>query len=110
MELAREVRMVRHVGKDLSPLRPHDLDAGVGLVVQVEAHSEHPSQIVEAAPTHDHQAVTLDDLDGTTVVWHDSLQLAEDRLDRVLEAQRLPEHLRHGQERLGALSCALERR
>ena len=74
---------------------------------QVEAHSDHPSQIVEAAPAHDHQAVTLDHLDGATVVWHDSLQLAEDRLDRVLEAQRLPEHLCHGQERLGALSCAL---
>ena len=36
------------------------------------------------------------------------MQLAEDRLDRVFEAQRLPEHLRYGQERLGALSCALE--
>ena len=40
---------------------------------------------------------------GTT-----SLQLVEDRLERVFEAQRLAEHLRHGQERLGVLSCALE--
>ena len=36
------------------------------------------------------------------------MQLAEDRLERVLEAQRLSEDLRDGQERLGALSCALE--
>ena len=106
--LAREVRVVRHVGEDLSPLRPHDLDPGVRLVVQVEAHAEHSPQVVEAAPADDHQAVSLDHLDGTAVVGHDLLQLPEDRLDRVLEAQRLPEHLRHGQERLGVLSCALE--
>ena len=67
-----------------------------------------PLEIVEAAPAHDHQAVALDHLHGTAVVGHDPLQLAEDRLDRVLEAQRLPEHLRHGQERLSVLACALE--
>ena len=36
------------------------------------------------------------------------MQLVEDRLEGVLEAQRLAEHLRHGEERLRALSCALE--
>ena len=41
--------------------------------------------------------LSLDHLDRTAVVRHDPLQLVEDRLDRVLEAQRLPEHLRHGQ-------------
>ena len=42
------------------------------------------------------------------VVGHDSLQLVEDRLERLFEAQRLAEHLRHGQERLGVRSCALQ--
>ena len=108
MQLARKVRVLRDVGEDLWPLRPHDLAVEVGLVVQVEAHSDQAPQIVEAAPADDHQAVSLDHLDGAAVVGHDSLQLAEDRLEGVLEAQRLAEHLRDGQERLGALSCALE--
>jgi hypothetical protein len=47
-------------------------------------------------------------LDGAAVVGHDSLQLVEDRLERVFEAQRLSEDLRYRQERLGVLSCALE--
>ena len=98
----------RHVGEDLRPLRPHDVAVEVGLVVQVEAHPEQAAEIVEAAPADDHQAVALDHLDGAAVVGHDSLQLAEDRLDRVLEAQRLAEHLRHGEERLGVLPCALD--
>ena len=85
-----------------------DLDSGVALVVEVEAHSGHPPQIVEAAPAHDHQAVSLNHLDGTAVVGHDLLQLAEDRLERVFEAQRRPERLRHGEEGLGMLTCALE--
>ena len=75
----------------------------VGLVVQVEAHSEKRLEIVEAAAAHDHQAVALNHLHGTAVVGHDPLQLAEDRLDGVLEAQRLAEHLRHGEERLRVL-------
>ena len=37
-----------------------------------------------------------------------SPELVEDRLDRLLQAQRLPQHLRHGEERLGVLACALE--
>ena len=37
VHLAREVRVLRHVGEDLRPLRPHDLAVEVGLVVQVEA-------------------------------------------------------------------------
>ena len=92
------------VGEDLSPLRSQDLDPGVGLVVQVEAHADHPAQVVEAARAHDHQAVSLDHLDGTAVVGHDLLQLVEDRLERVLEPQRLSEDLRYGQECLGVLS------
>ena len=106
--VARKMRVVRYVGEDLLPLRPHDLDAGVGLVVQVEAHPDHPPQVVEAAPAHDHQSVSLNHLYRAAVVGHDLLQLAEDRLERVLEAQRLPEHLRDGQERLSVLSCTLE--
>ena len=106
--LAREVRVLRHVGEDLWPLRPDDLAVEVGLVVQVEAHSDQAAEIVEAAPADDHQAVALNHLDGAAVVGHDSLQLVEDRLERVLEAQRLAEYLRYGQERLGVLSCALE--
>ncbi len=70
--------------------------------------AEKPLEIVEAAPAHDHEAVALNHLHGTGVVGHDPPQLAEDRLDRVLEAQRLAEHLRHGQERLSVLACALE--
>ena len=108
MGLARKVGMVRHVAEDLAPLRPQDLDSGIGLVVHVEAESDQPSEIVEAAPAHDHQPIALDHLDGAAVVRHDSLQLAENRLDRVFEAQRLPEHLCHGQERLGVLPCAHE--
>ena len=45
----RKVRVVRHVGEDLWPLRPHDLDAEVGLVVQIEADSDQTPQILEAA-------------------------------------------------------------
>ena len=66
VDLAREMRMVRHVGEDLLPLRPHDLAAGVGLVVQVEADAEKRLQIVEAAPAHDHQAIALDHLHGSS--------------------------------------------
>ena len=102
------MRVVRHVGEDLRPLRPHDLVVEVGLVVQVEALPEESLEIVEAAPADDHQTVVLDHLDGAAVVGHDPLQLVEDRLDRVLQAQRLAEHLRHGQQRLGVLACALE--
>ena len=65
-------------------------------------------QVVEAAAADDHQAVSLDHLDGAAVVGHDSLQLADDRLDGVLEAQRLAQHLGHGQERLGVLPCPLD--
>ena len=90
------MRVVRHVGEDLLPLRSHDLDTGVGLVLQVEAHSDHSAQVVEAAPARDHQAVSLDHLDGTAVVGHDLLQLVEDRLERSFKAQCLAEHLRHG--------------
>ena len=80
----------------------------VGLVGQVEGHPDQSSEIVETARADDHEPVALDHLDGTAVVRHDSLQLVEDRLERVLEAERLPEHLRHGEERLGVLACALE--
>ena len=106
--IAREMRVLRYVREDLLPLRPHDLTVEVGLVVQVEAHSDQAAEIFEAACAHDHQAVPLDHLDGGAVVGHDSLQLVEDRLEGLLEAQRLAEHLRYGQERLRARSCALE--
>ena len=89
VRLTRKVRILRDVGEDLLSLRPHDLDAEVGLVVQVEAHSDKPPQIVQAARAHDHQAVSLNHLDGAAVVGNDSLQLVEDRLERLFEAQRL---------------------
>ena len=79
----------------------------VGLVVEVETHAEKTPQVVDAAAAHDHQTVPLNHLYGAAVVGDDSLQLAQDCLERLLEGQRLPEHLRHGQERLGALPCAL---
>ena len=107
-EVAREVRVLRDVGEDLGPLRPHDVAVQAALVVEVEALPEQGLQVVEAASADDHQAVSLDHLDGAAVVGHDSLQLADDRLDGVLEAQRLPQHLRHGQERLGVLPCPLD--
>ena len=106
--LARKMWVLRHVGKDLSPLRPHDLDPGVAVIVEVEADSDHAAEVVEAAPAHDHEAVPLDHLHRTAVVGHDLVQLVEDRLDRVLEVQRLPEYLCYGQERLGVLPRALE--
>ena len=80
----------------------------VRLVVQVEADPDHRLQIVEPTPADDHEPIALDHLDRAAVVRHDALQLAEDRLDRLLEAQRLAEHLRHGQERLRVLPRALE--
>ena len=89
-EVARKVRVLRDVGEDLCSLRPHDLAVDAALVVEVEALPEQGIQVVEAAAADDHQAVSLDHLDGAAVVGHDSLQLADDRLDRVLEAQRLP--------------------
>ena len=64
-------------------------------------------EVVEPAPAHDHQAVSLDHLHRAAVIGHDPLQLVEDRLDRVLQAQCLPEHLRHRQQRLGVLPCEL---
>ena len=66
------------------------------------------SRFVEAAPAHDHPPVPLDHLDRAAVVGHDPLQLVENRLDRVMQGQRLPEHLRNGQEGLGLLAGALE--
>ncbi len=110
VDVTRKVRVLRHVGEDLRPLRPHDLAIESGLVCQVEALAEKGLDVVEAAPAYDHQAVTSNHQHGTRVVGHDPLKLAEDRLDRVLEAQGLPEYLGHGQERLRVLSCALELR
>ena len=56
-----------------------------------------PPRSSKPAGADDHQAVSLDHLDGAAVVRDDPLQLAEDRLDRVLQAQRLAEHLRDGE-------------
>ena len=102
VKLARKVRVLRDVGEDLPPLRPYGLDGEVGLVVQVESHSDKTPQIVEASPADDHQAASLNHLDRAAVVRHDSLKLTEDRLEGVLEAQRLAEDLRDGEQRLGA--------
>ena len=102
VKLARKVRVLRDVGEDLPPLRPYGLNGEVGLVVQVESHSDKTPQIVEASPADDHQAVSLNHLDRAAVVRHDSLKLIEDRLEGVLEAQRLAEDLRDGEQRLGA--------
>jgi hypothetical protein len=108
VRLTRKVRVLRDVGEYLLSLRPHDLDIEVGLVVQVEAHSEQTPQIVQAASRHDHQTVSLNHLNRGAVIGHDPPQLVEDRLEGVFEAQRLAEHLRNGEERLGALPRALE--
>ena len=102
VQLAGEMRVMRHVAEDVLPLRAQHLDARVGLVVQVEADPENGLRILEAAPAHDHQAVVLDHLDGGAVVRHDSLELTEDRLEGVLQAQRLAERLRDGEQCLGA--------
>jgi len=96
------------VGENLLPLRPDDLTVEVGLVVQVEANSDQAAEILEASCADDHQAVPMDYLHRAAVVRHHSLQLADDRLDGLLKAQRLAEHPRYGQERLGVLSCAVE--
>src|SRR5207237_4228561 len=47
--LAREVRVLRNVGEDLSPLRADDLSVEVGLVFEVEAGSDQPAEIFEPA-------------------------------------------------------------
>ena len=105
---ARERRVLRHVGENLSPLRPDDLTVQVGLVVQVEAHSDQATEILESAFANDHQAIALNHLDGGAVVGDHSLQLVEDRFEGLFKAQRPAEYLRYGQERLGMRSCALE--
>ena len=102
------MRVVGDIGENLGPLRPHDVGVEIGLVVKVEAPPEDSLQIVEPAPAQNHQAVADDHLHGTAVVGHNPLQLVEDHLDRVLEAQRLPHHLCHGQERLRVLPGPLE--
>ena len=108
VDVARKVRVLGHVGEELLPPRSHDMAVEVGLVGQVEGHPHQAPEIVETPRADDHEPVALDHLDGTAVVRHDSLQLAEDRFDRVLEAERLPEHLRHGEQRLGLLPRALQ--
>ena len=65
-------------------------------------------RIVEAPPAHDHQPVVLNHLDRRAVVRHDSLQLGEDRLEGVLQAQRLAEGLRDGEQRLGTQSSSFQ--
>jgi hypothetical protein len=105
---ARKARVLRHVREHLRPLGPDDLAAEVRLVVQIEAHSEEIPEVVEAAAVHDHQAVSLDDLEGAAVVGDDPLQLGEYRLERLLEAERLAEHLRDRDQRLGAQARRLE--
>ena len=107
-DVTREMRVVGDVGENLRPLRPHDVAVEVGLVVEVEAPSEESLRIVEATPADDYQTVSLDHLDGAAVIRDDALQLVEDRLDRLLQAQHLPQHLRHGEERLGVLACTLD--
>jgi hypothetical protein len=107
-EVTREMGVVRDVGEDLRPLRPHDLAVEVGLVVQVEALADQRVQIVEAAPSHDYQAAPLDHLHRATVVGDDSLQLVEYRRDGLLNAQCLSEDLRDGEQRLGMLPRLLE--
>jgi hypothetical protein len=52
--LTRKVRVLRHIGEDLSPLREDDLAVEVGLVHQVEAHSDQAAEIVEARGADDH--------------------------------------------------------
>ena len=108
VDVAREVRVLGHVGEELLPPRSHDMAVEVGLVGQVEGHPHQAPEIVETTSADDHEPVALDHLDGTAVVRHDSLQRAEDGFDRVLEAERLPEHLRHGEQRLGLLPRALQ--
>ena len=104
VQLTGEMRMMRHVAEDVLPLRAQHLDARVGLVVEVEAEPENGLRILETAPAHDHKAIVLDHLHGRAVVWHDSLQLTQNRLEGVLQAQRLPERLRDGEQGLGAQS------
>ena len=105
---ARERRVLRYVGENLSPLRPDDLTVQVGLVVQVEAHSDQATEILESAFADDHQAIALNHLDGGAVVGDHPLQLVEDRFEGLFKAQRPAEYLRYGQERLGMRSRALE--
>ena len=67
-------------------------------------------QVVEAAAADDHQPVSLDHLDRAAVVGHDPLQLAEDRLDRVLRLSVFPSTCVTVKKRLGALARALRAR